>query len=259
MFSSGVPSWGAAKRVANRFGTKHLTLLFADTKIEHLDNYRFLEDAQKNVGGKLVKVSDGRSPWEVALEKKWIGHRPHCSFELKIKPCRKYLKDNQNKFDPATTAIYFGIDWEEYSRMDAIKEKWQKYAAVVEAPLCWDEEGWLTSNQCKEWAKDEGLKIPILYDQGFTHANCGGFCFRAGQGHFRNLLKNNRELYLHHEKQELNWQQKTGNTNTILRRYKNNNLVPLTLQEFRKQVESEPVQLVLLDEALGGCGCFTTS
>ena len=61
-FSSGAASWLAAKRVAKKFGTDNLYLVFADTGIEDKDNYRFLIDAADNVGGELIWLKDGRSP-----------------------------------------------------------------------------------------------------------------------------------------------------------------------------------------------------
>jgi hypothetical protein len=56
MFSSGAGSWAAAKRVAERYGTEGLYLLFADVKSENdeehagedEDNYRFL---RSRIGG----------------------------------------------------------------------------------------------------------------------------------------------------------------------------------------------------------------
>jgi hypothetical protein len=53
MFSGGIGSWGAAKRVAASHGTECMTLLFADTKIEDPDLYRFLTDAAANIGAPL--------------------------------------------------------------------------------------------------------------------------------------------------------------------------------------------------------------
>ena len=40
MFSSGIGSWGAGKRVAAKHGKENTILLFMDTKIEDEDNYR---------------------------------------------------------------------------------------------------------------------------------------------------------------------------------------------------------------------------
>jgi len=65
MFSGGIGSWAAAKRVAAVHGTAGLILLFTDTLIEDADLYRFLADAAVNVGGQLVRIAEGRTPWEV--------------------------------------------------------------------------------------------------------------------------------------------------------------------------------------------------
>lgn len=58
MFSGGVGSWAAAKRVAERHGTADLVLLFADVLMEDSDTYRFLGEAARNVGGELVRIID---------------------------------------------------------------------------------------------------------------------------------------------------------------------------------------------------------
>jgi 3'-phosphoadenosine 5'-phosphosulfate sulfotransferase (PAPS reductase)/FAD synthetase len=64
MFSGGVGSWAAARRVVEKHGTEDLVLLFADTLIEDEDTYRFLREAAANVGGQLVEIADGRTPWD---------------------------------------------------------------------------------------------------------------------------------------------------------------------------------------------------
>ena len=53
MFSGGIGSWGAAKRVAEQFGTEDLYLVFSDVKGnnpsphvgEDEDTYRFIKEA----------------------------------------------------------------------------------------------------------------------------------------------------------------------------------------------------------------------
>jgi len=70
MFSGGAGSWATAKLVAERHGTDGLTLLFADTKIEDEDTYRFLHEAAANVGGELVVTAEGRTPWEVFKDRR---------------------------------------------------------------------------------------------------------------------------------------------------------------------------------------------
>ena len=63
MFSGGVGSWMTSKRVADKYGVENLHLLFADTLMEDEDLYRFLEEAAENIGGKLIKIVEGRTPW----------------------------------------------------------------------------------------------------------------------------------------------------------------------------------------------------
>lgn len=62
MYSGGAGSWATAKRVAEQVGTEDLVLLFADTKMEDEDLYRFLHESAANVGGHLEVVVDGRTP-----------------------------------------------------------------------------------------------------------------------------------------------------------------------------------------------------
>jgi hypothetical protein len=251
-FSSGKASWFAAKIIAQKFGTDNLWLVFADTTIEDPDNYRFLEEAAKNVGGQLIKVKDGRNPWDIFNEKRFINHRASdCSIELKVKPCENWINAN---FSPDDTVLYFGIGFEELERMEAISKNWHPFQ--VEAPLCWGDR-WVDKQEINRQLKLNNLKQPRLYDMGFAHANCGGFCTKAGLKHYRNLLKYLPDVYAHHEQQEQEFLQSINNDSVgILRRTKNGVTKGLTLKAFREEIQSAPLQLSFDFEALGGCGCF---
>jgi 3'-phosphoadenosine 5'-phosphosulfate sulfotransferase (PAPS reductase)/FAD synthetase len=54
MFSGGLLSWAAAKRVVAGNGTGDVVLLFTDTRAEDGDLYRFLAEAAANVGVPLT-------------------------------------------------------------------------------------------------------------------------------------------------------------------------------------------------------------
>lgn len=251
-FSSGKASWMAAKQVAKKFGTEHLWLVFADTGIEDPDNYRFLEEAAKNVGGQLIKLKDGRTPWDVFRQKRFVNHRQsNCSIELKVKPCEAWVFEN---FSYDNAILYFGIDFNEIERMAKIAENWQPFR--VESPLCWEEK-WIDRQEIDQQIQLNGLKQPRLYDLGFSHANCGGFCPKAGLKHYKNLLQKLPEVYAHHETEEQKFQDELGNHSIgLLRRTRNGIKESITLKQFREEIESQPVQLSLDFEALGGCGCF---
>jgi hypothetical protein len=89
----------------------------------------------------------------------------------------------------------------------------------------------------------------------FAHNNCGGFCVRAGQGHFVNLLEKNPALYRYHEEKEQEMRDYLGKDVAMLRRTRNKVKIPLTLRMLREEVEANRTdQIDMFD--IGGCGCF---
>lgn len=271
-FSGGLMSWAAAKRAVERYGAENTTLLFTDTRIEDPDLYRFLEEAATDVGAKLLKIADGRTPWEVFRHKKSIGNtrRDPCSDLLKRQPSRKWLTEN---CAPADTVLVFGIHWEEAHRFDGMRWSAKAQAKLpsgvknvygrlgwphVEAPMC--EKPWMTSAQIRQWAQDCGLKPPRLYDLGFSHNNCGGFCVKAGEGHFAHLLRTLPEVYAHHEAQEeaFNAARPGRARQTVLAPERvvdgKRRRVPMSLREFRERAQQDDREINMFD--VGGCGCF---
>jgi len=92
-FSGGLCSFFAASRVIQRFGPEDVTLLFADTLIESAGLYRFALHAVASLGAKFAVTYDGRTPWEVFNDEKFIGNTrvDLCSRILKRERCRKWL------------------------------------------------------------------------------------------------------------------------------------------------------------------------
>ena len=102
---------------------------------------------------------------------------------------------------------------------------------------------------------DLGIETPKLYKLGFSHNNCGGFCVRAGQGHFKNLLEQKPELYKHHEEKEQEMRQFLDKDVSILRRQIKGIKQRLPLKQLREEIEQDNLDNIdLLD--IGGCGCF---
>ena len=257
MFSGGIGSWACAKRVAEKYGTEYLYLVFSDVKGhnpsvhvgEDEDTYRFIDDAVANIGGQYIYLNAGKDIWEVFKDKRYLGNSrlANCSHELKQKPARKWLEDN---CDPEDTIVYVGIDWTETHRLPSIVKNYLPYKA--EAPLT--EKPYLAKPQLIAWAKDEGLEVPRLYGLGFAHNNCGGGCVRAGQGQFKKLLHLMPERYAEWENQEQKMRDYLGRDVSILKQQRDGETKYITLRELRKQVTSEPS--LIDDFDLGGCGCF---
>jgi hypothetical protein len=247
MCSGGIGSWAAGKRVAMRHGTDGLVNLFADTKMEDEDLYRFLPEAAANVGGELVVISDGRDPWQVFFDRRFLGNTraDPCSEELKRFLCRRWVKAN---CDPANTVLYVGIDWTE-NRLERIQEAWLPWR--VEGPMC--EEPYATKAQMLESLSAEGIAPPRLYAMGFPHNNCGGFCIKAGQAHFALLLKKLPDRYAYHEGREQELRSYLGKDVAILRDRRGGKTRPLTLREFRERIQGGEGHDL---HEWGGCGCF---
>lgn len=253
MFSGGIGSWAAAKRVAQKYGTEDLILLFSDTLIEDEDLYRFLYEAAANVGGGFVKLCEGRTPWEVFHDVRYLGNSrvDPCSRVLKREIADKWLRDN---CDPSDTTVYVGIDWSEQHRIERLAALRAEQGWHYEAPMC--APPYLSKAMMLDWLKDEGIKPPRLYTMGFSHNNCGGFCIKAGFGHFARLLEAMPNRYKEHERKEQELRDYLERQDiTILREHtpdgqpKKN----ITLREFREQIENG-LQPDLFD--VGGCGCY---
>ncbi len=260
MFSGGVGSWAAAKRVAERHGTDGLTLLFADTKTEDADTYRFMREAAANVGGELVEIADGRTIWEVFRDERYLGNTraAPCTRALKQNLVDRWLSDNR---DPSATTVYVGIDWSEEHRfsrepgtrgpkdLGGLKQRRAAEGWTYEAPLC--DAPYLTKDDLHDWAAREGLRKQRLYVLGMPHANCGGGCVKMGQGGFARLLLADPCRFAEWEENEEKMRVQLGDV-SILRDRRGGETKTLTLRELRERVASGSVDMF----DIGGCGCF---
>ena len=245
-YSGGVGSWCAAKRVAEKHGTDDMVLLFADTLIEDEDLYRFLHESAENIGVPITRIADGRTPWELFRDVRYLGNSrvDPCSAVLKRDLIRKWLKDN---CDPSDTIIYVGIDWTEEHRIERIKARnsvWKYEAPMCGAPL-------MNKREMMNWLVSEGVKPPRLYDMGFPHNNCGGFCVKAGQAQFAKLLMEMPERYAQHEAQEQALRDYLGKDVSVMRDRRGGTSKPLTMREFRMRVQLNDYD----NHEWGGCGC----
>jgi len=167
-FSGGITSWATARRVADRHGVADLVLLFADTQIEDADLYAFVTSSAAQLGAPLVRVADGRTPWQVFEDKRRLGNSllAPCSSVLKILPCRRWLTTNT---DPARTVLYVGLDGSprDRRRAPAIERGWDP--RPVEFPLLNEPE--VSKADLIDEARALGLRPPHAYELGFDHAN----------------------------------------------------------------------------------------
>jgi len=250
MFSGGLASAYVAKIVADKIGKQNLQLLFTDTRWEDEDTYRFLHQAAEYIGSPLVVLQDGRTPEQLFLDEHMLGNNrvPICSVKLKAKQTQAYVEPGD--------ILYFGIMWHEAHRAERIATRYAKQGVECRFPL--NEPPFKTDIEIrKEIEQVWGIKVPRMYDLGFTHGNCGGRCVRAGKGHYAHLYHTWPRVYKAQEDMEEKFRQKFGRDVAILR---DTDGKPLTLKRFRQEV-LEPAGrqcplFELVDMAAGPCVCF---
>jgi hypothetical protein len=247
-FSGGVASWYAARRVACKYGKENTILLFTDTMMEDRDVYRFLKEAAANVGSELITLADGRNPWQIFRDVRFLGNSriDPCSRILKRELAKKWIKDN---FTPEECRLYLGIDWTEEHRYLRAREYWKPY--VMKAPLC--RPPYILKAQIFARLERERVQPPRTYAMGFGHANCSSFCIKAGQGHYKLLLEQMPNRYRKLEDMEERFRQFIGKDVSIMRRERGGVKQNLTLRQLRLEIEAGQK----VDETeVGGCGCF---
>lgn len=231
--SGGIGSWAAAQRVKAVHGAHNMVLLFADTLVEDPDLYRFLGDAAEQLGVPITRVADGRTPFEVFRDVRFLGNNrvAPCTRFLKQIPCRRWLEAHA---DPADTVLYIGVDWAEARRRPAIEAGWAPW--TTEFPLF--DEPLLTKAQMLDWARSLGLQTPAMYDRGFAHNNCRGACVRAGQRQWLHLLATDPALFAMKEREEAELRAELGDV-AILRDRRGGTSRPLPLSVLRSRAQEE--------------------
>lgn len=210
-FSGGKSSFSVAAYVKEHFPEDNILLYFTDTCWEDEDLYRFIYEASDKLQLPMLTHSTGLTPVQLFVIQLFMGNSRvgNCSRYLKTKVASDYLRKgkvpriekwyNQEYLKSSDfiedATLYFGIGFEEMHRAGPILKNWKPFR--VEFPLI---EHIIDNNKVLETFN---IRQPKLYDLHFTHNNCSGKCCKAGQGHFRNLLKKRPEAYRELMEQEI--------------------------------------------------------
>jgi 3'-phosphoadenosine 5'-phosphosulfate sulfotransferase (PAPS reductase)/FAD synthetase len=224
--SGGIMSFYSAFLSIQKYGRENVTLYFNDTKWEHPDLYRFLDDIKNFLDKDIVFDTDGRTPEQVFFDEHFLGcsRVGVCSRVLKAERLQRYYKDGDN--------LIFGIGIEERHRRQRLIEIYQLTAVKtgkyghLEFPLI---EQRVSQQKIDEWFANTGILMPELYRLGFEHNNCGGGCVKQGRKQWRKLLKTMPEVYAAREDLENRFREQFG---------KGSYLKDITLKELRETDES---------------------
>lgn len=229
-YSGGLSSAVSALWIRENLPGK-LHLLFTDTLSEDQDLYRFLDesiDVIKPDG--VTHLTQGMNVWDMFFRERFLGNSriDPCSKYLKRVPARQWILE---RYKPENTVLHFGIHWSEEERLVNIKDNWQPF--TVRSVLCEIDGLFIDAKDIRKyWETKTDVKVPRLYDMGFAHNNCGGFCIKAGQKHFKNLLDQMPERYNYHAHKEQQIRHYLEKDITILRKQVDGVKHKVTLKEF---------------------------
>ena len=249
-YSGGLASFFEAKLSIEKYGKENIELVFCDTKSEDEDLYRFLDDTEKYLDMKIIRLVDGRDIWECAYQDNFLYNSriANCTVYLKMRLFKKYIK----QFNPLDITVHIGFNYLEKHRFDRTKPH---YLPIKIESLIMNTT--LSQGKMIEQLKEINIKLPKLYKLGFVHNNCGGFCFKAGIGHFQQLYEKMPDRYDYHMNKEQELIKQIGQKVSILKRVRNGNKTNLTLKDLKKEFIQNGTQLSFLESYdIGGCDCF---
>lgn len=234
LFSGGLASFEACKRVIKNHEGEEILLWFFDTLIEDPDTYRFINDCENYFETKIERLSDGRNMWQVFRDERFIGNSQKCI-------CTRVLKRQllerllHRRFPKKNVILHFGLENHEKQRITKVLNGWAGKGYKVDIPLL--NPPILNRAMLIEEVNSTKIQIPRLYKLGFTHNNCGGGCVRAGISQWIKLWQIFPDRYLWHEEQEMVTRDYLKKDVSILRDRRFHQTVPLTLGQLRKRIE----------------------
>lgn len=175
-------SCGAASAVAAKIAVMedHKTLVvYRDTRSEHPDNMRFLQDIQDWIGKKIVILASNkyRDIWDVFEQKKYLS-------SVHGAPCTLALKSSLRYAFQKTGDIHaFGFTLEEIDR--AIRFEYNNPELKTYWPLIKHK---IDKRTCLGMIADAGIDIPAMYKLGYLNNNCIG-CVKASSMGYWNKIK----------------------------------------------------------------------
>jgi len=144
-------------------------VIYADTGSEHPDNARFLKDCEEKLFHKkvtIIKNKEFKNVFEVFEKRRYLAgiQGAPCTTEMKKLPIREYLGDRL--YDSPQV---FGYDWGEQKRVERFEKNNPEITLYL--PLI---DRCLTKSNCLALLQQFGIKLPAMYELGYSNSNCLG-------------------------------------------------------------------------------------
>jgi len=227
-----------------------MELVFCDVRTEDADLYRFLRETSayfQQHGVPLITLDAGMNIWEIQRKVKMQANSQYdpCSRVGKRDPFKKYMRE---KYPNGDAILVLGIDATEAHRTKDFERNHAPYR--VDVPLCSMPVG---REEIIDVLDLINIKPPRLYDFGFSHNNCGGFCVKAGQKQASLLLKSLPDTYAWHEAEQEKTFAALGERRPTIRKQVDGTMYYLSLRDFREFLE-DGGKPEMWEE--GKCACF---
>jgi hypothetical protein len=190
-FSGGVTSAWCAGWALRNFPRDEVVLLWHDTKEEHPDTYRFIEEMAAALGLPVTERSDGRSVTEVFRDEGFLGNNQNamCSRILKMNQGDMYFKELQRQGVTEIVKV-LGFSAKEPERVQRAWAKGKRDGYTVRFPMIEEK---ATKQQATDWVLAQGVKPSAMYCWA-EHANCVG-CVKGGKAYWHAVMENAPEVF----------------------------------------------------------------
>lgn len=221
----------------------------------------------------LVWLVEGRDPWEIFRDGKFLGNSL-------VDPCSRVGKREiadawrmrhcfrEGELFAAADYFAVGIGLHEKHRFDDGKggglgprmaaDGWNYHAPLIDAEQAVNEGGCEYMSLLFSPVEQLGVRGQRMYQQGYKHGNCGGFCIKAGQAHWANRFRVQPERFAYDAMMERKLGAYIGKPVSMLTdRRGSAKKKPLTLDDFEKRLRARPNRKFEYQPGESGCGCMT--
>lgn len=188
-WSGGIASAVTCRLCIDEYGLKNVRVVFIDTKNEHEDTYRFLEDCEKWYGCKIETLThpdytDIREVWR-KYKSLNVATGAICSTILKRRVREMWEKVNDYESQA------FGFDTGELNRAKGMALNYPDINPIF--PLI---EKKISKQKATQIILDAGIIIPEMYILGFSNNNCFGTgCVQGGIGYWQKIQREYPEKF----------------------------------------------------------------
>ena len=182
-FSCGVTSAVAIKIALEKYKEYDFDIIYFKIDSAHQDNIRFIKECEQWYGKEIKQISGKyKDHFDVIDKTRYINgvNGARCSLELK-KKLRIQIEKNTN-FDYQL----FGYEYDKKQINRAIRFIEQNPDAKAIFPLI---EERLDKENCLKILQMNNIKVPLMYELGFTNNNCIG-CVKGGMGYWNKIRDN---------------------------------------------------------------------